>query len=106
MFLSGDHLYNWQGKAQRARLRFPLGKRADGNSIPMRKRIGDRLKFLTVDAYPFGLRIAHSLQLIADFVKFNRMLAGGQSINVHGSVIVSDKHKPRFPQGRDFATSR
>lgn len=90
MFLSGDHLHNGQRKAQRARLGLSLGKRFDRNSIPMRKRIGDRFKFLAVDAYPFGLRIAHSLELIADLVQLSRLLAGSQSINIHGSPIVSD----------------
>ena len=90
MFLSGDHLHNGQGKAQRACLRLSLGKCLDRNSIPMGKRVGDRLKFLTVDAYPFGLRIAHSLELIADLVQLSRMLAGSQSINIHGNHIVSD----------------
>lgn len=102
VFLSGDHLHNWQGKAQRARLRFSLGKRPDGNSSSVRKWVGHCFEFLTINAYPLGLRIAHSLELSADFVKFNRMLAGGQSINVHDSYIVSDKHSPRFPQGPNF----
>jgi hypothetical protein len=77
-FLSGNHLHNWQRKLQRAGLRFPLGKRLDGNSVPMREWVGHGLKFLTVDAYALGLRVAHSLQLIANFVYFYGLLAGGQ----------------------------
>jgi hypothetical protein len=71
VFLSGYHLHNWQGKPQRPRLRFSLGKCPDGNSIPMRKGVGNYFKFLTIDAYPLGLRIAHSLELIANFVDFD-----------------------------------
>jgi hypothetical protein len=71
VFLSGDHLHNGQRKAQRACLCLSLGKRLDRNSIPMRKRVGDGLKFLAVDADPFGLRIAHLLELIADLVQFS-----------------------------------
>jgi hypothetical protein len=70
-FLSGHHLHNWQGKLQGPRLCFPLGKRPDGDSIPIRKRVGYRLKFLTINAYPLGLRVPHSLQLSADFVEFD-----------------------------------
>jgi hypothetical protein len=37
----------------------------------MRKGVGNYFKFLTIDAYPLGLRIAHSLELIANFVDFD-----------------------------------
>jgi len=69
-FLSGYHLYHRQRKLQDPCLGFALGKRLDGNSAPIWKWVGHGLKFLPVDAYPLGLRVAHSLQLIADFVEF------------------------------------
>jgi len=69
-FLSGYHLDNRQGKTQCPRLRFLLGKGLNGNSIPMRKGVGNYFKFLTINAYPLGLCVAHSLELIADFVDF------------------------------------
>jgi hypothetical protein len=91
-FLSGHHLHNWQGKLQRPRLRFSLGKSPDSEPVPIRERIGNCLKFLTINADPLRLRIAHSLELIADFVEFDGMLADRKSINiVHGKKIVSDK---------------
>jgi len=71
LFLSGYHLHNRQRKAQRPRLRLSFGKRPDGDSIPLRKGVGNYLKFLTIDAYPLGLRVAHSLEPIADFVDFD-----------------------------------
>jgi len=71
MFLSGYHLHNRQREPQRTRLRLSLGKCPNGNSILMGKGVGNYFKFLTIDAYPLGLRIAHSLELIADFVDFD-----------------------------------
>ena len=107
VFLSGDHLHNGQGKAQGSRLRLSLGKRADRNSIPMRKRVGDGLKFLTVDAYPLRLRVSHSLELSADLAQFNRILAGRQNVNVHSRPIVSTNSGPVFHRGsRDARLSR
>ena len=70
-FLSSYHLYNRQRKLQDPCLGFPLGKRLDGDSAPIRKWVGHGLKFLTIDAYPLGLCVAHSLQLIADFIEFD-----------------------------------
>jgi hypothetical protein len=68
--LSGYHLHNWEGEPHRPRLRLLLGKCLDGNSIPMRKGVGNYFKFLTINAYPLGLCVAHSLELITDFVHF------------------------------------
>ena len=82
-FLSGHHLHNWQGKPQRPRLRFSFGKCLDGNSIPMRKGVGNYFKFLTINAYPLGLRVAHSLELIAHFVEFDGLQAGRQKMGSH-----------------------
>jgi hypothetical protein len=70
LFLSGYHLHNRQGKPHRPGLLFLLGKCLDSNSIPVRKGVGNYFKFLTINAYPLGLRVAHSLELIADFVDF------------------------------------
>jgi len=82
-FLSGYHLHNRQGKPQCARLRFLLGKCLDGNSIPVRKGVGNYFKFLTINAYPLGLRVAHSLELIAHFVEFDGLQAGRQKMGSH-----------------------
>jgi hypothetical protein len=71
LFLPGYHLHNRQGKPQRPRLRLSLGKCPDGNSILMWKGVGDYFKFLTIDADSLRLRIAHSLELIADFMHFD-----------------------------------
>ena len=98
-FLPGYHLHNRQRKLQRPLLRFPLGKCPDGNSIPIRKRVGNGLKFLTINAYALGLRVAHSLELIADFVEFDGLLAGRQSMNIHNVKIVSDKPDCRLATG-------
>jgi hypothetical protein len=70
LFLSGYHLHNRQGEPHRPGLRFLVGKCLNGNSIPVRKGVGNYFKFLTINAYPLGLRVAHSLELIADFVDF------------------------------------
>jgi len=90
-FLSGYHLHNRQGKPHRSGLRFLLGKCLDGNSIPMRKGVGNHFKFLTINAYPLGLCVAHSLELIADFVEFYGLQAGRQKMGSHSVHIVSDK---------------
>ena len=74
-FLPGHHLHNRQGKLQRPLLGFPFGDRADGNSIPIRKRVRQCFKILTINAYSFGLCVAHLLELIADFVKFYGLLS-------------------------------
>jgi hypothetical protein len=71
VFLPGYHLHNRQRQAQRPSLRFPLGKCLNGNSIPGRERIGNCFKFLAIDADPFGPRITHALEFVADLVQFN-----------------------------------
>jgi hypothetical protein len=78
VFLSGYHLHNWQGKAQRPSLRFSLGKCPDRNSVARGKRIGNGFKLLSINADPLGLRITHPLELIANFVEFGGALAGGR----------------------------
>ena len=69
--LSGYHLHNRQGEPHCPGLRLVLGKCLNGNSIPMRKGVRDYFKFLTIDAYPLGLCVAHSLELIANFAEFD-----------------------------------
>ena len=69
--LSGYHLHYGEGKLQCPRLRFPLGKRPNRDSVRIREGIGNGLKFLSINAYPLGFRVAHSLQLIAGFVQFD-----------------------------------
>jgi hypothetical protein len=98
LFLSGYHLHDRQRKSQRPRLLLELRKCSDRDSVPVRKRVGNYLKFLPVDADSLGFRIAHAFQSSADFVDFDGMLAGGQSIHIdiHGSWIVSDKHPLRI----------
>ena len=83
LFLPGYHLHNRQGKPHRPGLRFLLGEGLDGNSIPMRKGVGNYFKFLTINAYALGLCVAHSLELIAGFVEFDGMLAGRQKMGRH-----------------------
>jgi hypothetical protein len=75
-FLSGYHLHNRQGKLQRPSLGFPLGECPDGNPIRIREWVGHCFKFLAINPYPLGLCVAHSLELITDFVKFGGLLAG------------------------------
>ena len=76
-FLPGYHLHDGQGKLQRPFLRFPFGKRPDGNSVPIWEGVGNGLKVLTINAYSFGLGVAHFLELNANFIKLDRLLAGG-----------------------------
>ena len=68
LFLSGYHLDYWQGKLQGPLFGFPLGESSDSDSIRIWEWVGYRLKFLTINAYPLGLCVAHSLELIADFM--------------------------------------
>jgi hypothetical protein len=70
LFLPGHHLYYRQRELQNSSLGLTLRKRLDSDSAPIRKWVGHGLKFLTIDAYPLGLRVAHSLKLVADFVNF------------------------------------
>jgi hypothetical protein len=69
--LSGYHLHYGEGKLQRPRLRFPLGKRPNRDSVPIWEWIGNRFKFLSINAYSLGFRVAHFLQLITNFVQFD-----------------------------------
>ena len=67
-FLPGYHLHDGQGKLQRPFLRFPFGKRPDGNSVPIWEGVGNGLKVLTINAYALGFGVAHFLELHANFI--------------------------------------
>lgn len=83
LFLPGYHLHHGERKRNRASSGLLLGKRLDGNSCAVGKGIGNYLKFLSINAYPFGLCITHTLELITDFMRFDRLLAGRQKISSH-----------------------
>jgi len=64
-------LDDWQRKLQRPFLRFPFGKRPDGDSVPIWEWIRKGLKVLTVNAYALGFGVAHFLELNANFVELD-----------------------------------
>ena len=76
-FLPRYHLHNWQRKLQRPFLRFPFGNRSNGNAVLIWEWIRKGLKVLAINAYALGFGIAHFLQLNANFVELDGLLAGG-----------------------------
>lgn len=104
-FLPGYHLHNWQRKLQRPFLRLPFRKRSDGDSVAIWEWIRKGLKVLTINTDALGFRVAHFLQLNANFVELDGLLAGGQGINIHNVKIVSDKAGRRLPQASQLCVT-
>jgi len=88
LFLPGYRLHDWQRKAQRASLRLLPGKRPDCDSVAVRKRVRNYIKFLTVYAYLLGFRITHALKPGAYLADFDGGLDTRQSTNIHDNFIV------------------
>src|ERR1700677_1749819 len=76
-FLPLHHLHNGQGKVERPGLRFTFLKCPDGNSVRIWEWVRNGLKFLPINTYALGFGVAHFLELHANFIHFDGLLAGG-----------------------------